>query len=318
MTTTESTAPSSSIPILGPRTGARTLPRLHGPPSALAVSSPVNQRGHYEFDRVIKAGEVQKRTRKTKSWRTVYLVLRPGSLSIYRNPNETKLRHKIPLSDLTAVARQRDPKGKAKHVFGLFLPSRNYHLAAEDDGEVQDWVEQIRSEARIDEEEGDMALASPGGTGDDAYVGFGRHTSPPRTRQGTIDSLAFSSSDAEFQAITPVISLPRTQATANPRRPSTALDYSGPENTSYSDFSELAGPTSRLSYLSTARSQPPSAIQEMNAETSRDNDDEARAPEDTSDSRRQLEDEKARATVAQMQAAARVVHQDWILMLKSH
>ena len=53
------------------------------PPSALAIpksvqslrpgqglsldtSSPVTQNGSYEFDRIIKAGEVQKRTRKTK------------------------------------------------------------------------------------------------------------------------------------------------------------------------------------------------------------------------------------------------------------
>ena len=33
---------------------------------SLDTSSPVTQNGSYEFDRIIKAGEVQKRTRKTK------------------------------------------------------------------------------------------------------------------------------------------------------------------------------------------------------------------------------------------------------------
>lgn len=34
--------------------------------ASLAVGSPVNQNGSYEFDRVLKAGPVLKRTRKTK------------------------------------------------------------------------------------------------------------------------------------------------------------------------------------------------------------------------------------------------------------
>lgn len=295
----------------------QTRPNLRVEALPLEISSPVNQRGHFEFDRVIRAGEAQKRTRKTKSWRTVYLVLRPGSLSIYRNPNETKLRHKIALSDLTAVARQRDPKGKAKHVFGLFLPSRNYHLAAENDQEAQGWVEDIRREARIDEAEGDMALASPGGIGQGTYTGFERAEAPPRTRQGTIDSLAFSSSDAENHDMSPVGSLPRTQTDLSGRRPSTALEYSGPENASYSDFSELAGPTSRLSYLSVSRQQPASTIQRTRAEFP-ERPDAAVVEEDASDNRRQLEEEEARASVAQMQAAARVVCQDWMLLLKTH
>jgi hypothetical protein len=34
--------------------------------ASLSVGSPVNQNGSYEFDRVLKAGPVLKRTRKTK------------------------------------------------------------------------------------------------------------------------------------------------------------------------------------------------------------------------------------------------------------
>ena len=51
--------------------------------------------GSYDFDRILKSGFVHKRTRKTKSWKPIYLVLRPTSLSIYKDQRETKLRHKI-------------------------------------------------------------------------------------------------------------------------------------------------------------------------------------------------------------------------------
>jgi hypothetical protein len=56
--------------------------------------------------------------------------LRPNCLSLYKDKDETKLRHQIILSEITAVARQRDSKKKMDHVFGIFSPARNYHLGA--------------------------------------------------------------------------------------------------------------------------------------------------------------------------------------------
>ncbi|OWT43099.1 PH domain-containing protein [Pochonia chlamydosporia 170] len=120
----------------------------------------VSQNGCFESDRVIKSGYVEKRT-KTKNWKRVYLVLRPKTLSIYRDENETKLRHQLYLSDLSAVAFLKDPKQKRDHVFGLFSPSRNYHLQAPTRQDAQEWVEIIRRETRIEEEEEEMLLASP-------------------------------------------------------------------------------------------------------------------------------------------------------------
>ncbi|KAG8420398.1 hypothetical protein J3459_011129 [Metarhizium acridum] len=119
----------------------------------------VNQNGCFESDRVIKCGYVEKRT-KTKNWKTVYLVLRPNTLSIYKNNRETKLRHQVHLSDLSAVAYLKDPKHKRDHVFGLFSPSRNYHFQALSQQDAQEWVEILRREARIAEEE-EMFLSSP-------------------------------------------------------------------------------------------------------------------------------------------------------------
>ncbi|SPO00560.1 related to PH domain protein [Cephalotrichum gorgonifer] len=133
------------------------------PPRTVPLNThiPVSQNGCFEFDRVIKSGSVQKRAQKTHGWKTVYLVLRPNTLSIYKNSNEEKLRHKIYLNDLTAAAPLRDPKNKRDHLFGLFLPSRNYHLQAPTASEAEEWLELIRKEARIDEEDEELFLASP-------------------------------------------------------------------------------------------------------------------------------------------------------------
>ncbi|KAK4106906.1 PH-domain-containing protein [Parathielavia hyrcaniae] len=133
--------------------------------SRLAVDpySPVNQNGSFEFDRVIKSGYVQKRTQKTKmqTWRTIYIVLRPNTLFIYKSDKEEKLRRKVYLSDLTAVTLLKDPKNKRQNVFGLFSPSKNYHFQAPTLKDAEEWVSLIRQDARIEEEEEEMFLASP-------------------------------------------------------------------------------------------------------------------------------------------------------------
>ncbi|KAK8041841.1 PH domain-containing protein [Apiospora rasikravindrae] len=127
----------------------------------LVTPSPVNQNGSFEFDRVLKAGQVQRRTQKTKAWKSVYLVLRPNSLSVYKSDNESKLRHKLDLSELSAVTLLKDPKGKRHNLFGLFSPAKNFHFEAPSAKDAQEWIDLIRKDARIEEEEEEMFLASP-------------------------------------------------------------------------------------------------------------------------------------------------------------
>ncbi|KAF4972470.1 hypothetical protein FZEAL_9588 [Fusarium zealandicum] len=140
-------------------------PRSHS--NVDAAFSPVNNDGCFDFDRVVKSGYVQKRTQKTKSnlspqkWKTVYLVLRPNTISLYKTEKEDRLRHQIYLSELTAVAELKDRKQKRQNVFGLFSPSRNYHFQAPSGEDAQEWISLIRRDARIDEEEDEMFLASP-------------------------------------------------------------------------------------------------------------------------------------------------------------
>ncbi|CBX96594.1 hypothetical protein IAQ61_005542 [Plenodomus lingam] len=228
-------APSNPIPITSPamRLDAPAPPRFDHAKTSVAtvgVMSPVNQNGCFEFDRIIKAGTVQKRTRKTRSWRPIYVVLRPNCLSIYKDKDETKLRHQINLSEITAVARQRDSKKKMDHVFGIFSPARNYHLCAATDKEAQEWVDLIRAEARMDEDEvEDFMPLSPA-------------TSKPFGSLGQANSkreVGSSSSEADPAAAGPAPIPPSAKApdTAyGARRPSQVLNYSGNERASMSDF----------------------------------------------------------------------------------
>jgi hypothetical protein len=173
-----------------------------------------------------------------QSWKPIYLVLRPNCLSIYKDKDETKLRHQINLSEITAVARQRDSKKKMDHVFGIFSPARNYHLGTSSDKEAQQWVDLIRAEARIDEEEGEMTLMSP--TGKKTFTGFDR-----AKRNVISPNLASSSSEAEARPSSPVA----LEAMHSARRPSQTLNYSGNERGSVSDleFSDTGGQASTTS-----------------------------------------------------------------------
>lgn len=218
--------------------------------------SPVCINGAFECDRVIKSGEVLKRTRKTRSWKPIYLVLRPNVLSIYKDPENTKLRHRISLSDLTAVARQRDPKGHAKHMFGLFTPERNYHIEARSDKDAQDWVEIVRREARIDQDEDEIYMASPprNGNGQGTGIQLGSQTRSgsaigQQQMSGAQDNrhIYSDSSDAEMPVRAPrrVGNSPygarRMHSATRPQRPSRIHEYS-----SASDFSDFPGSTASL------------------------------------------------------------------------
>ncbi|KAI9856360.1 MAG: hypothetical protein M1824_005488 [Vezdaea acicularis] len=228
--------------------GAKSLRSGH---LNLDTFSLVNQNGSFEFDRVLKSGEVYKRTRKTKAWKPVYLVLRPNLLSIYKDPQESKLRHQINLSDLTAVAVQKDRKQKRQHVFGLFSPSRNYHLEASSAAELRAWVELIRQEARIDEEEQEMNLASPGGH-DGTYKGFERHMQHFQRQQQQQQQQLSHHEHERFGSSSPEptdLPLPlRTTKTRDgiripslPRPSSRIFEHSGNEMSSFSDLSDAPG-----------------------------------------------------------------------------
>lgn len=183
------------------------------------------------------------------------MVLRPNLLSIYRDKHESKLRHQIRLSDLTAIARQRHPKRKERHVFALFSPARNYHLQAASEEEAEAWVDVIRREARIDEDEDELYLASPGGH-PTSYQGFERSMDAQITQSPVETRIPGYASSSDADGLTASFSLPKTRdrgaipTSATTARQPSFVEYSGAERTSFSDVSDMAGSAPRLSALS--------------------------------------------------------------------
>lgn len=216
--------------------------------------APVHQTGCFEVDRVIKSGFVQKRGQKTKKWKSVYLVLRPNGISIYKDDKETKLRQHLYTSDLSAVAFLKDPKHKRHNLFGLFSPSRNYHFQASTAQDAQEWVDAIRRTARLDEEEEELYLgspvvhtvASPGAPDSYRQPAYAAFSSSPENMGSNFDS-----------------TVPKSMAPGgNNHRFSYTLDssgLSGNEMLSYSDFSDNDGPRRQggTSYESLAAQSPP-------------------------------------------------------------
>lgn len=135
------------------------------------------------------------------------------------------------MSDLTAVAYLKDPKGRRAHVFGLFSPSRNFHLQAQSETDARAWVELIKREARVDEEEQEVYMGSP-----TTHAAIQEQSVPER-----LEHERLGSSSPE-----PLEVLPRHSTTTRDgiRIPSIRrlsaheLEYSGDEMAHYSDFSD--------------------------------------------------------------------------------
>jgi hypothetical protein len=168
------------------------------------------------------------------------------------------LRHQIQLSDLTAVARQRDPKRKERHVFALFSPERNYHIEAPSETEAQQWVGMIRTQARIDEEEdGIIALMSPTSERksgmDSGFFGRSTTTNVPSNAHTAGETSASEVETAPIHIIkksrsrsnvapTPENNMRSAAAASAGRKSSLGMSYlSGAEQASYSDFSDAGG-----------------------------------------------------------------------------
>jgi hypothetical protein len=207
----------------------------------LDTFSPVNKDGSFEFDRVLKSGNIHRRIKKKgawkPSWKPAYLVLRPNLLSIYQNEDESGLRASVTLSDVTAVAPVK--KNHAEHVFGVFTPSKNYHFQGTSAQDTADWIERIRNEARVDAMD-ELELASP-------TLPRDRRESPSydTTDEFSGDDHVAGSGAADVIQRTLLEQNTCLGASKTQTRTSHMNEYSGNElNTSHSDFSD--GPVGSL------------------------------------------------------------------------
>lgn len=157
---------------------------------------------------------------------------------MYKNSSEERLHKQINLSDLTAVASMKDPKGRRQHLFGLFSPSRNYHFQADNAQDAREWVEMIRGESRIDEDELEMALSAPLAQ-NNVYPSLAHAVhSTEEFNYSDPDRMASSSPEPAYPSSRPSTTRDGIPIPGIQRHSVHDLTYSGNELASYSDFSD--------------------------------------------------------------------------------
>ncbi|KAB8343179.1 hypothetical protein FH972_022769 [Carpinus fangiana] len=253
-----------SKPLQMPMDQTSPIPlRLEPPrsqPRPSSAFSPVSEQGCFEFDKTLKSGQLLKRTKMTKSWKPVHLVLRQNVLSVYKDEHETQLRHQISLSDINAIAMRRDRNRKGDHegVFGLYMPYRTFHFEAATKSEAEDWVTLIRREAHIDEDGEHIAVQGTSKTDRDPVAPQRVGRSPLSTVRTSSDRGSSSSPDPAYRARPAV--RPGGSQPIPIRQGSATYDYSGGEHGSYSDFSDAPGFGSARDFSPMSARRPESAL----------------------------------------------------------
>ncbi|KAL2821588.1 hypothetical protein BJX63DRAFT_221033 [Aspergillus granulosus] len=208
----------------------------------LDTFSPVNENGSFEFDRVLKSQKVNRRVKPKHVfrafWKPAYLVLRPNGLSVYKDEEATRLRASISLSEVTAVAPIKSHRSSRQYVFAIFTGSKNYRFQALSDKDMGDWIERIRAESRINEDEEALFALSK------------KCDASLPNRQRIYETTDYSDVECPERASSPEFGrdLP---STLRSRRLMAPQDFSGNDVTSYSEWSD--GPGSNASIHSRSR-----------------------------------------------------------------
>ncbi|CRG83997.1 hypothetical protein PISL3812_01345 [Talaromyces islandicus] len=215
----------------------------------LNTFSPVNEYGSFEFDRVFKRGKVFCKIRSRhafkSSWKPGYLVLRPNLLSVYKDEDEARLLLSITLTEVTAVAPVSSTRHPRDYTWSIFTPSKNYRFQSVSfqsvsDQDAEDWIERIRSELHVDEEEEAIIAESKSRPVHSSAL------SDPDDQQGVITASELSDFGENEQQYPPRVTspLPELAKTASRGRNLPFIqEYSGNEITEFSDLSD--GPDSQ-------------------------------------------------------------------------
>ena len=141
-------------------------------------------------------------------------------------------------------------------MFGLFSPARDYHFQAIDEKDASSWVELIRREARIDEEEQEIMLGSP----IKRETPYHSMDLPSRSEigQGFRDHERFGSSSPEPAELPyrPSMTRDGVRIPLAAKHTANELEYSGNDLGSYSDFSDTAPTHHHEERSSLSLSQP--------------------------------------------------------------
>lgn len=150
----------------------------------------------------------------------------------------------ITLSEVTAVAPFKSPRSKRQYLFAIYCPSKNYRFQANSQKDADEWIQRIRSETHLDEEEATfMALSKDKAAGSTSKP-------PEDTTDHTDSDRAGRPSSPELGATLS----PNSQA----RRFAYPPDYSANDMTSFSEWSD--GPTNNAKLRSKRSAKDLSSI----------------------------------------------------------
>lgn len=151
----------------------------------------------------------------------------------------------VTLSDVAAVAPIHSARSHREHVWGIFSPSQNYRFQSISEQDAKVWIDRIRAEVHIDEEEEAIVAQSKSAKHMGVTTGY---TSEGEEHAGIIAS---EYSDIGETDHTILSSSPEIVRAASLRHRGKSLpfaqDYSGNEMTEYSDLSDGPGGSSRPS-----------------------------------------------------------------------
>jgi len=139
--------PSTLTPImppenLRPRSATRTTFRLS------SAATPYHDLSVDHPERVIRQGYLRSlRSHKTgvKAWKRLWVVLRPKSLSFYKNDQEYSAVKILPMDSIISAA-EIDPVSKSKSFcFQVIMDDKSYRLCAPSEEELARWLGALKS-----------------------------------------------------------------------------------------------------------------------------------------------------------------------------
>lgn len=150
----------------------------------------------------------------------------------------------ITLSDVAAVAPIHTARSHREHVWGIFSPSQNYRFQSISEQDAKGWIDRIRAEVHIDEEE-EAIVAQSKST---KHTGVPTYTSEGEEHAGVIASEYSDIGETDHTILSSSPELIRTLSLGHRGKSLPfAQDYSGNEMTEYSDLSDGPGSSSRPS-----------------------------------------------------------------------
>ncbi|KAI9226931.1 MAG: hypothetical protein DHS80DRAFT_18005 [Piptocephalis tieghemiana] len=139
-----------------PTIPSTTIPSTSVPATSLIASSPPSEdlarqsTSHLQHaNRVLSEGYLRKQCDRNTTWRKRWFVLRPGTLTYYKNQKEYELHRMIPISKLVDVIPLPQPSsGKRKWCFKVITPERSFIVSADDEAGREQWVRALDEEIK--------------------------------------------------------------------------------------------------------------------------------------------------------------------------